>query len=102
MAKYFRMMAIFACLSVAGGCGTCANLEGKNLPALAPGKQYEPVAFGGVRNDIRWCHSISLLFLLDLPLSIAGDVITLPLLKKQQAGPLPSRSYSAVEVGEDR
>lgn len=78
------------------GCGTLANLNGKEYPLLSPPAEYEPRIYGGVRNDLRWLGDFatlgdvpeffpgSLIFAADLPLSAAADTITLPLIFRQR------------------
>ena len=75
-----RLLLLGYALPLLAGCGTMANMQGKNLPALDAGGQYEPRPFGGVRNDVRWlCQGNGfVLGLVDLPFSLVGDVVTLP------------------------
>jgi hypothetical protein len=64
------------------GCGTMANIEGRRLPSPGPSGQEVSRPFGGVRRDIEWLHSekspSNLLYAADLPLSLVGDLVTLP------------------------
>lgn len=79
-----RMCRLFlaASLTAIAGCGTMANLEGKSRPMISQVHVEEPRPFGGVGRDIRWTSTITfpanLIFLGDLPLSLVGDVVTLP------------------------
>jgi hypothetical protein len=79
------------------GCGTMANMKGCPYPGIGPSGS-EPQLFGGVANDLRWVGeevektaSIDELplapvrvalagyfGLVDLPLSLVGDTLTLP------------------------
>jgi uncharacterized protein YceK len=64
------------------GCGTMANVEGRRLPTPGPSGQEVSRPFGGVRKDIEWLHSEqspgNLKYVADLPLSLVGDIVTLP------------------------
>lgn len=84
------------------GCGTMANLEGCQHVILSRPCQVKPRPFGGVANDLKWmlgtreadavsfsfqdfrpsnlvpALAIEALYIADLPLSLIGDVITLP------------------------
>lgn len=60
------------------GCGTMANLEGKNLPLIDSGGIEQPKPFGGVGRDIRWISSGNVYFCIDIPFSLMGDIVTLP------------------------
>jgi hypothetical protein len=64
------------------GCGTIANIEGRRLPAPSPPGQEVSRPFGGVRRDIEWAKSVesprNLAYVADLPLSLVGDLVTLP------------------------
>jgi hypothetical protein len=64
------------------GCGTMANIEGRRLPAPSPPGQEVSRPFGGVRRDIEWVKSLdspgNLAYVADLPLSLIGDLVTLP------------------------
>ena len=80
-----RMCGLFflaASLIATSGCGTMANLEGKSHPMLSHVDVEEPRPFGGVGRDIRWVWTVTfpanLMFVGDLPLSLVGDVVTLP------------------------
>jgi hypothetical protein len=59
-----------------------ANLDGRRLPSLSQSGQELTTPFGGVRRDIEWVQSVNspgnLMFLADLPLSVIGDLVTLP------------------------
>jgi uncharacterized protein YceK len=59
-------------LPFASGCGTLANLDGREYPLMGMPGQIMPRPFGGVARDVKW------MFILDLPLSLIGDVVTLP------------------------
>jgi hypothetical protein len=73
---------------VASGCGTIANLAGQEPWLLGQPPEREVAPFGGVDNDVRWmsrglppnewmpwCIAAAAI---DTPLSLAGDIITLP------------------------
>ncbi len=72
----------------ASGCGTMSNLAGQEPWLMGPPPQRETVAFGGVQNDVRWMerglppNEVGPLCVaaaaLDMPLSLAGDIVTLP------------------------
>jgi hypothetical protein len=77
-----RGLCLAANLIATSGCGTMANLEGKSLPMISHVQVEEPRPFGGVGRDIRWISTMTppanLMFVGDLPLSLVGDVVTLP------------------------
>jgi uncharacterized protein YceK len=79
-----RVMGILALTAVvtSSGCGTMANLDGRRLPMLSQSGQEVSRPFGGVRRDIEWVQSVkapgNLLYVADLPLSLVGDLVTLP------------------------
>ncbi len=59
-----------------------ANIEGRRLPPPSPPGQEVSKPFGGVRRDIEWAQSVkspgNLVYVADLPLSLVGDLLTLP------------------------
>jgi len=59
-----------------------ANIEGRRLPSPGPSGQEVSRPFGGVRRDIEWLHAEktpgNLKYVADLPLSLVGDLVTLP------------------------
>jgi len=80
-------------LALAGsGCGTQANLDGRALPLISTPGEIKPMPFGGVVRDAQWVHHVatfdpehpvagalcSTIFVLDMPFSLVGDVVTLP------------------------
>ena len=85
------------CVSLAtfSGCGTLANLEGKEYALISPRYAQKPQYYGGVRNDLRWMNpeskeqfdltedwdkatALTAFWLPDLPLSAAADTVSLP------------------------
>jgi uncharacterized protein YceK len=79
--KVARSLALSAVLTTSG-CGTMANVEGRRLPISSPAGQEVSKPFGGVRKDIEWVKSGNspgnLMYVADLPLSLIGDIVTLP------------------------
>ena len=79
-----RVMVSLALIAVitSSGCGTMANIDGRRLPPPSPSGQEVSRPFGGVRNDIEWLKSGTapgnLMYVADLPLSLVGDLVTLP------------------------
>jgi hypothetical protein len=79
-----RVMGYLALSAVltSSGCGTLANIDGRRLPPPSPAGQEVSRPFGGVRRDIEWLQSEkapgNLLYVADLPLSLVGDLVTLP------------------------
>jgi len=59
-----------------------ANLEGRPHPWLSQVGQDAPKPFGGVRRDLGWIRTAgvpgNLMFVADLPISLVGDLVTLP------------------------
>ena len=81
------MRKVLGCLALSAvatscGCGTMANIEGRRLPSPSPAGQEVSRPFGGVRRDIEWAQSDDvpnhLWYAADLPLSLIGDLVTLP------------------------
>jgi hypothetical protein len=84
-----------------GGCGTVANLQGKRLPAISQVHVEEPRPFGGIGRDVRWISSGGVIFVADLPLSLIGDVVTLPMTlspKSRAAKPTGSSEQDSPET----
>jgi hypothetical protein len=71
------------------GCGTIANLAGEEPWLMGPAPKRETAPFGGVDNDVRWMARGAppnawepvciVAAALDMPLSVAGDMLTLPI-----------------------
>jgi hypothetical protein len=87
----YLLTLILAC-GAASGCGTLFNLAGEEVWVIALPQPRETVPFGGVDNDVRWmergippnrwgnewmpgCIAVAAA---DMPLSLAGDIVTLP------------------------
>jgi hypothetical protein len=81
MLKAMGYLALSSVLTSCG-CGTMANIEGRRLPPPSPPGQEVSRPFGGVRRDIEWVQSVkspgNLVYVADLPLSLVGDLVTLP------------------------
>jgi hypothetical protein len=81
MQRLMGYLALSAILT-SPGCGTMANMDGRRLPLLSQSGQELSTPFGGVRRDIEWVKSVqapsNLLYVADLPLSLVGDLVTLP------------------------
>lgn len=60
------------------GCGTMANLDGRDRPGLALPKQSATTLFGGVGRDVKWIGEGNVFLAADLPFSLIGDVVTAP------------------------
>ena len=75
-------LAILAMLAVSlgAGCGTFANLQGRDNPSLDGCCMGPPKPFGGVSRDVRWSNEGYGVFLADVPLSLVGDLATLPVI----------------------
>jgi hypothetical protein len=68
-------------LGALSGCGTAANLRGETVMYIGPAPfPCSTKPFGGVLQDVEISYSLPYGFLLlgDMPLSLAGDVVTLP------------------------
>jgi len=76
------ILIVFAMLTglSGSGCGTMANIEGRDGPFLCLPHMEPPRAFGGVGRDLRWIGSGGFLFLFvaNIPFSLVGDIVTLP------------------------
>jgi len=59
-----------------------ANLEGRPHPWPGQAGQDPPRVFGGIRKDVEWIKTTgipgNIMFVGDLPLSLVGDLVTLP------------------------
>ena len=79
--KVIGCVALSTIMTVSG-CGTMANLDGRPLPTKGLSGQETTTPFGGVRRDIIWMKSgqapDNLKYAADLPLSLVGDLMTLP------------------------
>ncbi len=64
------------------GCGTMANIDGRRFPKEGLPGEVVAKPFGGVRRDVEWIKSgtapSNLKYVADLPLSVVGDILTLP------------------------
>lgn len=96
-----RIVAAAAGVMTVTGCGTLTNLDGRSTTLVG---LYDTPAkpFGGVANAVRWevealrepvetnhwwglplrCLTIVYLPLVELPLSLVGDLVTLPVVLK--------------------
>src|SRR5262245_9344278 len=92
-----RRLLILGLAAAAGGCGTMANMAGREYPLMGLPTQTTE-AFGGAANDLRWVRLqagrvvapedledvpagfvlTGYFALIDLPMSVVGDVFTLP------------------------
>ena len=81
MTRMMGYLAQFVVLT-SSGCGTLANIDGRRLPPPSPAGQEVSRPFGGVRRDIEWLKAGTapgnLVYAADLPLSLVGDLVTLP------------------------
>jgi uncharacterized protein YceK len=79
--RIMRFLALTAAVT-SSGCGTMANIDGRRLPPPSPPGQEVSRPFGGVRRDFEWLKSEkapgNLVYVADLPLSLVGDLVTLP------------------------
>jgi uncharacterized protein YceK len=79
-----ELLGLVALLGIlaSSGCGTMANLEGRPHPWPGQAGQDPPKPFGGVRKDVGWIKTTgipgNLMFVADLPVSLVGDLVTLP------------------------
>ena len=93
MSRSWMVDFIVALPFLAGsGCGTMANLDGRQLALISMPGVVEPQPFGGVARDAQWVvnaatgvpeHPVgsilcSTVFVLDMPFSLVGDIVTLP------------------------
>ena len=92
-----RRLLVLLAAPLLTGCGTMSNMQGKSFALIGP-RDRESRAFGGVANDVRWVGeqaervvspddpwsiptnlTLACYFgLVDLPLSLVGDIVTLP------------------------
>lgn len=68
----------FLCPLLLAGCGTMANLDGRDGPMLDVPHQSPTTLFGGVTRDLKWMGQGMLQYAADVPLSLIGDVVTAP------------------------
>ena len=81
-----RRLALLLVIASVSGCGTFLNMSAgggsHHSPCCsAPGPSYfaasnHPIPYGGVLTDLKWC--LLVLPLLDVPLSLVADTLTLP------------------------
>lgn len=75
-------VVILAC----AGCGTMANLSGRQFALISRPGEVPVQPFGGVSRDVAWMKNATRLgdpvatafFVADVPFSFVGDVVTLP------------------------
>lgn len=65
------------------GCGTMANMDGREQPLISFPDQVPPKPFGGVGRDLKWIASGNIFMVPDIPFSLVGDVVTLPKVLKR-------------------
>jgi hypothetical protein len=89
MAPRLSMLVLGFLGPTIAGCGTTLNLDGKERLDLTSGPvdeikdQRAPFPFGGLANDVAWMRDAkhpmdSIGAAIDVPFSLAGDVVTLP------------------------
>jgi uncharacterized protein YceK len=102
-----RVRPLLFAAALASGCGTVANMKGQSH-ALMGLPDRETRAFGGVANDVRWVGergrslterdelemipvklAVMAWFVVDLPFSLAGDIVTLPKVLRDRNLPSP-------------
>lgn len=66
------------------GCGTMANLDGRDRPMLDVPNQSPTTLFGGVSRDVKWIGEGMVQYAVDVPFSIVGDIVTAPRLITQK------------------
>ena len=79
---------------VGSGCGTFANMQGRDNPSPNGCCMGPPKPFGGVSRDVRWSNEGYGVFLADVPLSLVGDLATLPVIllaSWEEQGPTTQR-----------
>jgi uncharacterized protein YceK len=90
------MMALLAVSSApSSGCGTFANV-------LASSGSVPPAPFGGVRNDFDAMARGNVLFGVDIPFSLIGDLVTLPdiLVERSRSRATEEKGITVVEPEE--
>ena len=80
-------MLVALAIFVGFGCGTMANLDGRDAPLISLSGEVPPRAFGGVDRDVKWIASGNIFFVPDIPFSLVGDVLTLPKVLRKTADP---------------
>lgn len=73
-------LAAVLAASLGAGCGTFANMQGRDNPSPDGCCMGPPRPFGGVSRDVRWSNEGYGVFLADVPLSLVGDLATLPVI----------------------
>jgi len=68
----------YLCPLMLAGCGTMANLDGRDRPMLDLPKQSPTTLFGGVSRDVKWIGEGMIQYAADVPLSMIGEVVTAP------------------------
>ena len=75
-----KVLMLVMLLCTSSGCGTMFNVTGHEVMLLGPREQ-PIVPFGGVANDVQWMSrgpGAVIPAALDMPLSLVGDIVTLP------------------------
>lgn len=88
------------------GCGTFANLNGSPTTLMQVSGIEEPEYFGGVK---RYAGTFpfgligdgSLISAVDIPLSLVGDIITLPLVHRMKNNPDVMKAWTGRTFGEN-
>jgi hypothetical protein len=71
------------------GCGTMANMAGREQPLMSLPGQVPTKPFGGVGRDLKWIASGNIFLIPDIPFSLVGDVVTLPKVLRGSRNSLP-------------
>jgi uncharacterized protein YceK len=87
-----RQIAAAIVASLLFGCGTISNVNSMNGPVMGAVFTVRPRPFGGVVNDLTWPFETDPaalpwalpMYIIDLPMSIVGDVLTLPTIRERQ------------------
>jgi hypothetical protein len=117
-----RYLLVLVPVALVSGCGTMANVDGRSFAMLGPPDR-EPRPFGGVANDFRWVReqtervvapedlgavplnvaSACYFGVIDLPMSLIGDLLTLPaLIQAGRADRLTSGGGAEPSAAPDR
>ena len=98
---------IAAFLLVPSGCGTIANMNGETVLSVGGPFPQPTTPFGGVARDLKLAVEPEMMvvglpftffLLLDAPVSLAGDIITLPWATHRWLRPPEEKSRSKTEA----
>lgn len=96
----FSILAIGTAILIQGGCATSANLNGSPTTLIQVFGVQEPEFFGGVERNANLIGDKSLFAVVDMPLTLVGDIVTLPLVYRMKNDPAVMKAWTGRTFGE--